>query len=435
MCGKDGSIVFTSVRDGDIELYRMDADGKNVKRLTHDARLRRRRVLQRRLLEASSGARRGRARARSSTTTSACWRRTWCARRKLELYVANADGSDARQVTYLDAASFAPSFQPGEAAHHLLVERRRSARARVRPVGDRRRRHAAASGSPHAPGFDGFPLFSPDGKRLAFASNRATAPGAHDTNVFVARWKPSRGAGRSPRAGRARRPIASPPTSAGWPIRRAQGRGVGTRGPGGRRAPTSRSGCKALGLEPARRRRAASGSRSRCATGVEVEPGDGGDARRHGRWRATDFSRAGFSAPGKAAGPLVLAGYGIVDTSQRHRRLRGPRREGQDRARAPLRARARRRWRRPSAQRRAGRPAPARPGWRASAARAALLVVDLAGAARRPRAARLAARRDEAPLPAPAPDRLRRRRASRCCWSSARRWRPCCDRLAKRRAA
>ena len=29
--------MFTSVRDGDIDLYRMDADGKNVKRLTNTA--------------------------------------------------------------------------------------------------------------------------------------------------------------------------------------------------------------------------------------------------------------------------------------------------------------------------------------------------------------------------------------------------------------
>src|SRR5207344_2123653 len=36
VCGKDGSIVFTSVRDGDIDIYRMDADGKNVRRLTRD---------------------------------------------------------------------------------------------------------------------------------------------------------------------------------------------------------------------------------------------------------------------------------------------------------------------------------------------------------------------------------------------------------------
>jgi Tol biopolymer transport system component len=35
--------------------------------------------------------------------------------------------------------------------------------------------------------FDGFPMFSPDGKRLVFASNRnATAEG--ETNVFIADW-------------------------------------------------------------------------------------------------------------------------------------------------------------------------------------------------------------------------------------------------------
>ena len=34
VCSKDGSIIFTSTRDGDIDLYRMDSDGKNVKRIT-----------------------------------------------------------------------------------------------------------------------------------------------------------------------------------------------------------------------------------------------------------------------------------------------------------------------------------------------------------------------------------------------------------------
>jgi Tol biopolymer transport system component len=34
VCSRDGSIVFTSTRDGDLDLYRMDADGGNVKRLT-----------------------------------------------------------------------------------------------------------------------------------------------------------------------------------------------------------------------------------------------------------------------------------------------------------------------------------------------------------------------------------------------------------------
>src|SRR5262249_26192713 len=112
VCGKDGSIVFTSVRDGDIDLYRMDADGGNVRRLTHD--------------EGYDG---------GAFFNADCTKIVWRASRpkpgqelddyrrllaqnlvrptKLELYVANADGSEPMQVTYLDAASFAPAWQPG----------------------------------------------------------------------------------------------------------------------------------------------------------------------------------------------------------------------------------------------------------------------------------------------------------------------------------
>ena len=36
--------------------------------------------------------------------------------------------------------------------------------------------------------FDGFPMFTRDGKRLVFASNRFGAQ-PHDTNIFVADWK------------------------------------------------------------------------------------------------------------------------------------------------------------------------------------------------------------------------------------------------------
>jgi Tol biopolymer transport system component len=36
--------------------------------------------------------------------------------------------------------------------------------------------------------FDGFPMFSPDGKKLVFASNR-NAKVKGDTNVFIAEWE------------------------------------------------------------------------------------------------------------------------------------------------------------------------------------------------------------------------------------------------------
>jgi Tol biopolymer transport system component len=36
--------------------------------------------------------------------------------------------------------------------------------------------------------FDGFPMFSPDGKKLVFGSNRS-AKSEGETNVFVADWR------------------------------------------------------------------------------------------------------------------------------------------------------------------------------------------------------------------------------------------------------
>jgi TolB protein len=36
--------------------------------------------------------------------------------------------------------------------------------------------------------FDAFPMFSPDGKKLIFSSNRNNN-GSHETNLFIADWK------------------------------------------------------------------------------------------------------------------------------------------------------------------------------------------------------------------------------------------------------
>ena len=36
-------------------------------------------------------------------------------------------------------------------------------------------------------GFDAFPMFSPDGKKFIFCSNRNNG-GTRDTNIFIADW-------------------------------------------------------------------------------------------------------------------------------------------------------------------------------------------------------------------------------------------------------
>ncbi len=343
VCGKDGSIVFTSVRDGDIDLYRMDADGGNVRRLTHEVGY-------------DGGA----------FFDADCTHIVWRASRpkpgpelddyrrllaqnlvrptKLELYVANADGSDPTQVTYLDAASFGPAWLPPR----LGPDGRTPA-----PLGEQRVIFASNYGDPRgrefdlwaidvagtrleritaAPGFDGFPLFSPDGKRLAFASNRATPPGAHDTNVFLADWND---VAVQPVAELGADRVLADIRWLADPAR--EGRGVGTAGLDAAGAYIEER-FRALGLAPAGE---AGGYRQPfdVRTGITVEPAtalrvNGAEIPR------ASFQPAGFSASGKASGKLVLAGYGLRDPGEPHRRLRRPRREGQDRRGPPLRARS-----------------------------------------------------------------------------------------------
>ena len=184
------TIVWTSVRDGDLDLYTMNLDGTNVRRLTDD-------------LGYDGGA------FFSPDSTRLVYRaahptdpaeivkyKELLAQRlvepgQLEIFVINVDGSDKRQVTSNGASNFSPYFHPdgkriifssnletrgegGRPSFHLyLVRDDGTGTERITTEGH----------------FNSFPMFSPDGKRLVWVSDRnAKAPG--EFNVFLADWIP-----------------------------------------------------------------------------------------------------------------------------------------------------------------------------------------------------------------------------------------------------
>ncbi len=185
VCGKDGSIVFTSTRDGDLDLYRMDADGGNVRRITS--------------LPGYDGA---------AAYDADCTHIVWVASRPRgrelddykkqltvgrlapvtsDLWVANADGTDARQVTYLESNVSAPTWYPRQ-PRILFTSGVGSDNPRDVNLWSINLTGASLERITTAPGYDGAPSFSPDGKWLAFSSARATLLGQRDVNVFIAKW-------------------------------------------------------------------------------------------------------------------------------------------------------------------------------------------------------------------------------------------------------
>jgi TolB protein len=179
------TIVFTSVRDGDLEIYTMSADGTDVKRLTHEPGYDGgpfyspdgKRIVYRRDAPADPG---GLERYRSFLAQGLYAPGT------LEIWVMDRDGGHKRQVTHLGAASFAPFFHPDGkrilfSSNHPEPKGRNFDLYVVRDDGTGLERITSD------PSFDGFPMFSPDGKRLVFASNRG-AKARGETNVFIADW-------------------------------------------------------------------------------------------------------------------------------------------------------------------------------------------------------------------------------------------------------
>ena len=178
-------VIFTSTRDGDIDLYTMNTDGSDVRRVTdrvgYDGGA---------FFSPDGRSIVWRAQYPETAADTADYRELLGRRlvrpSRLELWVADSDGGNARRITSLGGANFAPFFHP-DGKRIIFASNHETPRGRnfdLYLVG------VDGSGLEkvtQSPEFDGFPMFSRDGKLIVWASNRGAAR-AGDTNIFLADW-------------------------------------------------------------------------------------------------------------------------------------------------------------------------------------------------------------------------------------------------------
>jgi len=104
----------------------------------------------------------------------------------MEVFVANADGSNAKQITALGQANWAPNFTP-DGKHIIFCSNHEYKRGFPFNMYLIDLEGKGLEKISRDKGFDAFPMFSPDGKKIIFASNRNNG-GTRDTNLFIADW-------------------------------------------------------------------------------------------------------------------------------------------------------------------------------------------------------------------------------------------------------
>ena len=183
---KTGRIVYTSLAGGDLDLWSMKADGSGKRQITsapgYDGGGVYSRDGKKLVWRANHPA----------TPEALATYREFLARdlvspMKMEIFVGDADGRNAKQITHFGCASFAPTFTP-DGKQVLFASNRLHCDSHDFELYLMNLDGSGLEQVTDFGGFTSFAEFSPDGRKLAFTSSYQ-AKGRYEFNIFVADWK------------------------------------------------------------------------------------------------------------------------------------------------------------------------------------------------------------------------------------------------------
>jgi TolB protein len=188
----DGNqIVFGSQRGGDFDIYSMNSDGSKVKRLTDgigydggpwfspDGK----KIVWRAWYPETE---------EEKALWRQCMEKNYIIPFPLDLWVMDADGSNKKRIVRNGATNFAPSWHP-DGKRIIFSSNMDDWHEDIKKYGHNFELYLINSDGTgleritYNNVFDSFPMFSPDGKKLVFSSNRnPLKPRA--TDIFIADW-------------------------------------------------------------------------------------------------------------------------------------------------------------------------------------------------------------------------------------------------------
>jgi Tol biopolymer transport system component len=183
---KTGRVVYTSLASGDLDLWTMRTDGSDKKQITKKPGYDGGAVFSRdgkKLVWRANYPKNGDEMDRYKSLLAD----NLTAPMKMEIVVADADGSNARTVTDFGCASFAPTFTP-DGKKILFSSNKHACDSRKFELYLMNLDGSGLEQVTDFGGFTSFPEFSPDGRALVFCSDRE-AKGRYEFNIFTAKWQ------------------------------------------------------------------------------------------------------------------------------------------------------------------------------------------------------------------------------------------------------